>query len=315
MINHLPYLTIRSNREADSRIEHRPHPIDETFLRATEQLARKYEPQMHVNYMGSNHVGDYAGNEDGFIARLASLDRSRFNAFVASCDGLVVTREVNNLKDVCLVQDVPMLHTTSIRVTSAKATMIPSKLENFMHISAQFSKGIDISQTNRGFIITLHAVGYTPRTVSLMGAQIYEAFLERCRLNAARRETVRKILRETPHAHISVNSTQMAGHKLWITDPREPGKFVTVYFARRVTTKKSRSSQHLCVVALDIGASMQPASDATEEEDRARECVVCMSTMEGSVWTCGNCHNSIHEHCTDAWKAQSNSCPFCRAEM
>jgi hypothetical protein len=308
-------LTIRSDPEADSPTEHRPHPIDETFVRAADQLAGRFEPYVHVDYMGMNHVGEYAANEDGFIARLALLDRSRFDGFVASCaGGLVTTSVVKSLKDVCKIQDVPMPQIPGYATrVFARATLMPSKVEHFMHMSAQFSKGIDISQTNRAFVVTLHAKGYTPRIVSLTGAQIYEAFLKHCQVNAGRYETVAKILRATPHAHISVTSTQMAGHKLWITNPLEPGSFVTVYFTQRLTVKKNRSTQHLCVVALDIGAMMQPASNATE--DRACECVVCMSTMEGSVWTCGNCRNRMHAHCMDSWKARSNSCPFCRTEI
>ena len=310
----LPYLSIRSDPEADIPVEHRAHPIDETFIRAADQLVRKFEPQMHVDYMGTNYVGGYASNEDGFIARLALLDRELFDAFVAGCHGIVTSGVVKSLKDVCLIQEVPMPRIPGHTRVSANTTLMPSNIEHFMHMSAQFSKGIDISQTNHSFIITLHAKGYVPRTISLTGAQIYEAFLRRCELNAKRCEAVRKILRATPHAHIRVNSTQMAGHKLWITDPREPGSFVTVYFTQRVATKKNRSTRHLCVVALDIGALMQPASDGTE--DRAcEECVVCMGIMEGATWNCGNCRNRVHAHCIDSWKARSNSCPFCRAEI
>ena len=168
----LPYLSIRYDPEADTPVEHRAHPIDETFIRAADQLARKFEPQMHVDYMGTNYVGGYASNEDGFIARLALLDLELFDAFVAGCHGIVTSGVVKSLKDVRLIQEVPMPRTTGHTRVSANTTLMPSKIEHFMHMSAQFSKGIDISQTNRSFIITLHAKGYVPRTISLTGAQI-----------------------------------------------------------------------------------------------------------------------------------------------
>ena len=74
----------------------------------------------------------------------------------------------------------PFLARATLIIYCRRAPRNGSKVEHFMHMSAQFSKSIDISQTNRSFVVTLHAKGYTPRIVSLAGAQMYEAFLQRC---------------------------------------------------------------------------------------------------------------------------------------
>ena len=323
MMHRSPMLTITSNADATRPVLHRRHFVDETFIRASLQLAKKHQPEVHVVYMGSTHLGESGFCSSGWVTRLASLDRARFDAFVASCDGLVTNGVVTALKDVCLIQDVPILPEYLPELACGMAGLIPCTEEGYVHMNAQFPAGIDISQTGRCFAITLQCKGYAPKTITLTGSQIYMAFSERCQLNARWCETTRKIMHATSHAHVRVNTTQMAGHKVWILDPTEPTSFVTVYFARRRVVKKSRMREHMSIVALDIRAKMHlPNGHGVEvngvhadEGDRSKECVICMSVMEGPAWTCATCHNSMHEHCTATWKALDNSCPFCRTAI
>ena len=316
-----PMLTITSDAEATIPVMHRRHFVDETFIRASLQLAMRHGPEIHVGYMGSTHLGESAVCVSGWIARLASLDRARFDAFVASCDGLVTDGVVTALKDVCLFEDVPTLPADVPKLACGMAGLIPCAEKGYVHMNAQFPGGIDISQTGRGFVITLKYNGYAPKMITLTGVQIYAAFLERCRLNAQWREAARKVIHATSNAHVRVNTTQIAGHKVWIHDPQEPNSFITVYFARRRAIKKSRMREHLCVVALDVQANMQQPDGEevngglVDEVDRCSECVICMSVMESQAWTCATCHNSMHQHCMATWKAHDNSCPFCRCAI
>jgi hypothetical protein len=303
-------LTITSNADATRPVVHTRHIVDETFIRAALQLTKKHEPAIHVDYMGSTHLGESSLCSSGWIPRLASLDRARFNAFVASCDGLIKEGVVTSLKGMCLVEDVPILPGD---VSNTACGMMTCTEKGDVHMNAEFPGGIDLSQTGRCFVVTLKCKGYAHKIITLTGAQIYTAFLERCQRNARWCETTRKIIHATSHVHVRVNTTQVAGHKVWIHDPQEPKSFITVYFARRRVIKKSRMREHICVVALDIRANMHPSDG--EEVDRSRECVICMSVMTDLAWTCATCKNSMHEHCMATWKVQDSSCPFCRCAI
>ena len=48
-----PMLTITSNADATRPVMHRRHFVDETFIRASLQLAMRHGPEIHVGYMGS----------------------------------------------------------------------------------------------------------------------------------------------------------------------------------------------------------------------------------------------------------------------
>ena len=74
----LSYADDHVKADATRPVMHRRHFVDETFIRASLQLAMRHGPEIHVGYMGSTHLGESAVCASGWIARLASLDLQRF---------------------------------------------------------------------------------------------------------------------------------------------------------------------------------------------------------------------------------------------
>ena len=144
------------------------HHVNETLLRASAQITRDLQPSMHVAYAGHGVVGEYPMHEDGFVARLAALDRGRLEAFVASCDGLVASGLVTQLKDVCLIQDVPIGPGPP---TPFRAHAMPCSTGR-VQISSQFSRGIDVARNGRSFVTTLRCDGRVPLVIAYTGNQI-----------------------------------------------------------------------------------------------------------------------------------------------
>eukprot|EP00966_Prymnesium_polylepis_P013692 316055-Prymnesium_polylepis.1 len=118
-----------------------------------------------------------------------------------------------------------------------------------IQMSAQFS-GICVSRDERPLTFTVACRGYSDMHITLTGQQIYSVFEDKCAQTLKRMGIIRKMYEELHDPRVSLKSTLLAGHKLWIFTER--GDLVTLYFVRHVKAKKSRQISQLLILAADI---------------------------------------------------------------
>lgn len=86
--------------------------------------------------------------------------------------------------------------------------------------------------------------------------------------------------------------------------------------ARRQQQENARSNRSRSprdrIVAEDQPA---PARPLAREYQALPTCTICLSEIEVGEDTTLHCSHQFHSNCIDTWRAQSNTCPLCRAVM
>ena len=255
-------------------------------------------------------IGTYPLGASSTIAQLATLDRSRIDAFVTSCrNGLVGHALVTKLDHLSLLCDVPKEESLPFCAGIADAFLLPCD-NGLTQMSAQFDP-IVLMRDNRAIVFRLECANKRRKDVSIPCEEVYKAFETACKQRKDYSVVIRNLLDATKSAHIQVKNTRLAGHKIWVRFDDE-ADFATLYVVRMNLRHRHKTKSQLAIVAADIRSKMLNEYDIVDSSD---ECVICFEELGDDDWECGRCHNRLHATCARAWKDQDSSCPFCRAHM
>lgn len=283
----------------------------ETERLVHEQIMRLLKPCMHATYKSNRQVGKFPIHSASFIGALSSIDRERVDSFLASCDGgIVQSTIVTNISQLVDMQSLPTQTSESYFYSRdvGSAFINPYKFDqgdDVVQMSAQFDC-IVISRDARPLTVEFACNGFPTVYKSVTGEEIYSAFEERCKETLKRMQVIRSLYQSTSRPTVKIQSTRLAGHKIWIR--LSCGTFLTFYVVRSVKTNRSRSVSKLTIVAIDSLVEMS----GIRENPIPDECAICLENIHGEEWQCSMCKNKLHFDCLASWKQKNSSCPFCR---
>lgn len=310
----LMHLTIDECSGTSDTVVHVQHSIDATLMETARRLLQQLDPSMMLIYKNVQHVGTYPLNSDNTISKLAYVDRTRFETFVASCRiGDVGPALVTKLNHLSTFADLPQEHLdVPFAHGIANAFLFPCESVGVVQMSAQF-KPVTIANHNKILCFRLCCKEKQHRDVIIKCTEVYDAFCDKCAEIKRYATVIRGVLEATKTARLETKSTRLAGHKLFIPLDKDKEELLTLYITRSVVVCKNAPVDRLTIVAADIRIQMLQTEDLV---DASEECVVCFEPMDTQRWHCSMCKNSLHEACLHTWKANGGSaCPFCRRAL
>jgi hypothetical protein len=302
-------LTVTETQDGTDQVSHTPHDISNAHIEAARRLLHQMKPSMTCTYKDVQQLGEYPLGTVSTIARLAFLDRGRFDAFVANCRMGVNASLVTKIEDLATFEELGnVLSTDAFCPGVASAFLNPCDEDGFVQMSAQFSP-VHIALDNKTIRFHL-ACSDKHRDVCLLSADIYHAFETRCRTSKRYAATIRKLIDTTVSANIELRSTFLAGHKIWIH--MGGGELATIYVVQHKVRHRNTMSSRLAIVAADLKVRMLNDNDM---QDSSNECVICFESLCDDCWKCARCRNRLHVTCAKQWKDNAGTCPFCRKAM
>lgn len=287
------------------------------MVRVAATLMAENNPHIRCHAGSQEYAGRCDLQNEEIIASLAALDREIFTTFINRCRAQLDGHLVTNINHLVHVGDIPehcIPDHSSLAFFDFKkygAGIVPTGRPGFIQMNAAFSDAIIIrNDTSLRFTAT-H--GSCCSEVAIRGEDVYRAFEEKCKVRKDVARQLKTTIERSHNPDVTMRSSWIAGHKIFIQDLPEHCAMLTLYIMRKGSGSTKRKRALLAVVAVDMEVKMTVRPDA---EDGADECAICLQALPGEgAWRCPSCRNRLHGDCARQWAAVKHACPFCRGEM